>query len=103
MPCTINRLSDTHMSRIVEIHLPKYPECWTSCGNCGSGLLSIDDVLVFPGDHVNRDDTLLVLETGKVALDIPSPHTGTVVDLFVAVGDEVVERQLILTLEVQSS
>ena len=75
----------------------------SSCGNCGSGLLSIDDVLVFPGDRVNRDDTLLVLETGKVALDIPSPHTGTVVDLFVAVGDEVVERQLILTLEVQSS
>ncbi len=91
------------MSKVVEVHLPKYPECWSSCGNCGSGLLSIDDVLVFPGDRVNRDDTLLVLETGKVALDIPSPHTGTVVDLFVAVGDEVVERQLILTLEVQSS
>ena len=61
------------MSKVVEVHLPKYPECWSSCGNCGSGLLSIDDVLVFPGDRVNRDDTLLVLETGKVALDIPSP------------------------------
>ena len=44
-----------------------------------------------------------MLETGKVALDIPSPYSGTVVDLFVAVGDEVVERQLILTLEVQQT
>jgi len=58
-------------------------------------------VRVFPGDHVDRDDTIIVLETGKVALDIPSPYTGTVVELFVAAGDEVVERQLILTLEVQ--
>lgn len=103
MVCTINPLTAASMSKIVEVHLPKYPECWSSCGNCGSGILSIDDVLVFPGDHVKRDDTLIVLETGKVALDIPSPHTGTVVDLFVAVGDEVVERQLILTLEVQQT
>ena len=91
------------MRKIIEVHLPKYPECWSSCGNCGSGSLSIDDVLVFPGDHVDRDDTLLVLETGKTALDIPSPHTGTVVELFVAVGDEVTERQLILTLDVEQT
>ena len=53
---------------------------------------------VLPGDRVERDDTLIVLETGKVALDIPSPHTGTVVDLFVAAGDRVCERQCIMTL-----
>ena len=91
------------MRKILEVLIPKYPECWKSCGNCGAGEISVDDVLVLPGDSVERDQTLIVLETGKVALDIPSPHTGTVVDLFVAVGDEVVERQLILTLEVQSS
>lgn len=91
------------MRKIIEVHLPKYPECWSSCGNCGSGSLAIDDVLVFPGDYVDRDDTLLVLETGKTALDIPSPQAGTVVELFVAVGDEVTERQLILTLEVEQT
>ena len=91
------------MSKIVEVLIPKYPECWSSCGNCGSGILSIDDVRVLPGDHVDRDDTIIVLETGKVALDIPSPHTGTVVELFVAAGDEAVERQLIHTLEVEQT
>lgn len=87
------------MSKIVEVVIPKYPECWKSCGNCGSGALTVDDVLVFPGDRVARDETLIVLETGKVALDIPAPIAGTVAQLFVAAGDAIVEGQLILTLE----
>jgi pyruvate/2-oxoglutarate dehydrogenase complex dihydrolipoamide acyltransferase (E2) component len=87
------------MSEIIEVRLPKYPECWESCGNCGSGEVLVDDVRVLPGDTVERDDTLIVLETGKVALDIPSPRAGKVLQLFVAAGDKVVERQIILTLE----
>lgn len=88
------------MSRIVEIRIPKYPECWESCGNCGSGEVLVDDVLVLPGHVVERDDTLIVLETGKVALDIPTPAAGRVVNLHVAAGDSVAEGQLILTLEI---
>ena len=87
------------MSEIIEVRLPKYPECWESCGNCGSGAVLVVDVRVLPGDTVERDDTLIVLETGKVALDIPSPRAGKVLELFVAAGDKVVERQIILTLE----
>lgn len=87
------------MSEIIEVRLPKYPECWESCGNCGSGEVLVDDVRVLPGDTVERDDTLIVLETGKVALDIPSPRAGKVLELFVVAGDKVVERQIILTLE----
>lgn len=88
------------MSKTIEIRLPKYPECWESCGNCGSGEVSVDDVLVAPGDSVEQDDTLIVLETGKVALDIPTPQAGRVVEVFVAAGDKVSERQLILTLAI---
>ncbi|MBS1230073.1 MAG: pyruvate/2-oxoglutarate dehydrogenase complex, dihydrolipoamide acyltransferase component [Proteobacteria bacterium] len=88
------------MSRIIEVCIPKYPECWSSCGNCGSGEVSIDDVLVLPGDAVARDDTLIVLETGKVAIDIPAPRAGKIVELFVAAGDLVGEGQLIATLEI---
>ena len=53
------------MSTIFEVRIPKYPECWKSCGNCGSGDISVDDVRVLPGDWVERDETLIVLETGK--------------------------------------
>lgn len=88
------------MSKIVEVRVPKFPECWDSCGNCGSGEVLVDDVLVLPGDSVDREDTLIVLETGKVALDIPTPSAGRVVELRVAAGDSVSEGQVILTLEV---
>ena len=88
------------MSKIIEVCIPKYPECWSSCGNCGSGEVSVDDVLVLPGDRVARDDTLIVLETGKVAIDIPAPNAGTIVELFVAAGDLVAEGRLIATLEI---
>ena len=90
------------MSCILEVRIPKYPECWKSCGNCGSGNISVDDVLVLPGDVVERDDTLIVLETGKVALDIPAPQAGRVLELFVSAGDEVAERQVFLTLEINA-
>lgn len=88
------------MSKIVEVRIPKFPECWESCGNCGSGEVVVDDVLVLPGDMVQRDDNLIVLETGKVALDIPTPSAGRVVELLVAAGDTVSEGQVILMLEV---
>jgi len=48
---------------------------------------------------VGFDDTILTLETGKVALDIPSPRAGRVVEVFVSAGDAVAEGQLLLTLE----
>jgi pyruvate/2-oxoglutarate dehydrogenase complex dihydrolipoamide acyltransferase (E2) component len=87
------------MSKIVEVRIPKFPECWSTCGNCGSGEVVVDDVLVLPGDTIERDDNVIVLETGKVALDIPTPAAGQVLQLYVAAGDKVGEGQLILTLQ----
>ena len=88
------------MSRIVEVRIPKFPECWDSCGNCANGEVVVDDVLVLPGDTIEREDTMIVLETGKVALDIPTPSSGRVIELRVAAGDSVSEGQIILTLEI---
>ena len=48
---------------------------------------------------IERDDNLLTLETGKVALDIPSPHAGRVVEIHVTEGDTVDEGALLVTLE----
>jgi pyruvate dehydrogenase E2 component (dihydrolipoamide acetyltransferase) len=88
------------MSKTVEIRIPKFPECWSSCGNCGSGEVVVDDVLVLPGDTIERDDTMIVLETGKVALDIPSPAAGRVLELRVTAGEKVREGDVILMLEI---
>lgn len=82
----------------IEIRLPKFPECWETCGNCGQGEVLVDAVQVKPGDVVRHDDPLITLETGKVALDIPSPHAGTIVAVHVEEGDAVSEGALIATL-----
>lgn len=87
------------MGKLVEIRIPIYPECWETCGSCAQGDVVIEEVLVKPGDLLQCDDNVIILETGKVALDIPTPYAGRVVDVMVAAGDEVAEGTLILTLE----
>lgn len=87
------------VSALVEIRIPKYPDCWETCGSCGSGDVFVQSVLVGAGDLVNVDDTIIVLETGKIALDIPSPRAGRVVAVMVRENDPVDEGAVILTLE----
>jgi pyruvate/2-oxoglutarate dehydrogenase complex dihydrolipoamide acyltransferase (E2) component len=87
------------MSKLVEVRIPIYPDCWETCGSCAQGDVVVEEVLVKPGDRVQFDDNVIILETGKVALDIQSPHAGRVVEVFVEAGDEVAEGALILTLE----
>ncbi|NJD25465.1 MAG: biotin/lipoyl-binding protein [Betaproteobacteria bacterium] len=83
----------------IAVRMPKYPECWESCGSCASGDVFILELLVKVGDVIARDDNLLTLETGKVALDIPSPQAGRVVAIHVIEGDSVDEGALLVTLE----
>lgn len=82
-----------------EVRVPKFPECWESCGNCAQGDVTVDSVLISVGDRVKRDDTLIVLETGKVALDIPSPINGMIVRVAVEQFDPIDEGALIATIE----
>lgn len=87
------------MSQLREVRVPIYPDCWETCGNCAQGDITVWEVLVKPGDIVQFDDNVITLETGKVALDIQSPHAGRVVEVFVVEGQELAEGALILTLE----
>jgi pyruvate/2-oxoglutarate dehydrogenase complex dihydrolipoamide acyltransferase (E2) component len=83
----------------INVRMPKYPECWSSCGSCANGNVFILELLVNIGDMVERDDNILTLETGKVALDIPSPYAGRVTEIHVTAGDTVDEGALLVTLE----
>jgi pyruvate/2-oxoglutarate dehydrogenase complex dihydrolipoamide acyltransferase (E2) component len=47
------------------------------------------EVLVAPGDRISEGQSLLVVETDKAKLEVPSPFAGTVIDVAVAIGDEV--------------
>ena len=57
------------------------------------------EVLVGVGDRIRPEDPLVTLESDKATMDVPSPMTGTVVDIALSVGDLVSEGGLILTME----
>ena len=54
---------------------------------------------VKPGDRVEIDTALMVLESDKATVDIPSPLAGTVSKVLVAEGDTVSEGSLVLLIE----
>jgi pyruvate/2-oxoglutarate dehydrogenase complex dihydrolipoamide acyltransferase (E2) component len=87
------------MGKIVEVRMPKYPECWESCGNCAQGEVYVIELHSKVGDTTRFDDPLITMETGKVALDIPSPYAGRVVELRVDIGDQLAEGQVIALIE----
>lgn len=83
----------------IDVRLPKFPECWETCGNCGQGEVLVLEVHVKAGDIIRHDDNLITLETGKVALDIPSPHAGRIEEVLVSEGDTVQEGALIARIK----
>ena len=61
--------------------------------------IPVIDVLVKPGDRVNKEDSLITLESDKATMDVPAPAAGVVKALKVKVGDKVSKGSTILTLE----
>ena len=46
------------------------------------------EVLVSPGDTVAAEDPLIVLESDKASMEVPSPAAGVISEMSVSVGDE---------------
>ena len=57
------------------------------------------EVLVKPGDSIKAEDSLIVLESDKATIEVPSPFAGIIRELSVKVGDKVSEGSSILTVE----
>ncbi|MDH3536395.1 MAG: dihydrolipoyl dehydrogenase, partial [Gammaproteobacteria bacterium] len=53
--------------------------------------IEIIEVLVGPGDEVEADQGLIVLESDKATMEIPSPYAGTIEKINVSVGDRINE------------
>ena len=60
------------------------------------------EVLVSPGERIDVEQSLMVVESDKASMEIPSPIAGVVGDLRVAVGDSVSEGDVILALATES-
>jgi len=65
--------------------------------------VEVIEVLVTAGDRVERDDSLITIESDKASMEIPSPHAGVIRELCVELGSRVSEGSPILRLEAEDS
>ncbi|MFG1488124.1 biotin/lipoyl-containing protein, partial [Oceanospirillum sp. HFRX-1_2] len=67
----------------------------------GDSDVEVIEVCVAVGDRVEAEDSLIVLESDKASMDVPSPKSGVVKAIKLNVGDQVSEGHDILELEIE--
>ena len=63
--------------------------------------VDVVEVLVKVGARLEREQTMIVLESEKASMDVPAPRAGTVREVKVRVGDKVSEGSAILLLDIE--
>ena len=63
----------------------------------------VSEVSVSVGDSVEKNDTLIVLESDKASMEIPAEEAGVVLEVLINPGDEVSTGQPLLSMELTSS
>ena len=69
----------------------------------GEGIESatISEIPLSAGEHVKKDDVLLVLESDKASMEIPSDYDGKVVEILIEEGKDVVTGEPLFKIEIQ--
>ena len=65
--------------------------------------IEIIEVAVAVGDTIEKEQTLITLESDKATMDIPSPEAGIVKEIKVAEGDSVSTGSLIMIFEAEGA
>ena len=78
------------MSKLIEIHVP-------DIGDYSD--VPVIEVLVKVGDVIEKEQSVVTLESDKATMDVPSSHTGIVKEIKVKVGDLISEGALVLVIE----
>ena len=63
----------------------------------------IIEISVSKGDKLNKNDPIIVLESEKAAMEVPSDFDGVVKDILVKEGDSVKEGAVFAVIEVEES
>ena len=61
--------------------------------------VEVIEVLVKEGQTINKNDSIITLESDKSSVEVPSTHSGKIGKINVTVGDKINKSDLILTLE----
>ena len=78
------------MSQLIEIKVPDIGDFKN---------IPVIEVLVKPGDRINKEDALITLESDKATMEVPSPQSGVIREIKVKVGDKLSEGSVVLLLE----
>ncbi len=65
--------------------------------------IPVIEILVKPGEMVKKEDSILVLESDKATMEVPSPEEGIVTRIILSPDDTVSKGDAILVLESQTS
>ena len=82
------------MSQIVEVKVPDIGDFKD---------VDVIEILVKPGERVEKEGSLVTLESDKATMEIPSSHAGVVREVWLKIGDKVSEGSEILLLEAAES
>ena len=69
----------------------------------GAETVDVIELSLAQGDNVAAEDSLIVLESDKATMDVPSPRAGQLIKYLVAEGDTVKVGDSIAELEISSS
>ena len=61
--------------------------------------VDVIEVLVEPGDVIEKETPLITLESDKATMDLPAPFSGTVTEMVVNVGDKIARGSLIAVIQ----
>lgn len=65
----------------------------------GTAAVDVIEISVKPGDRVSKEQTLLVLESDKATVEVPSPFEGVVQQIVVSVGQQVKQGDKVMAME----
>lgn len=63
----------------------------------------VSEIMVSVGDKITENDNIVLLESDKAAVEVPSSGSGTVSNIMVSVGDKVTEGTVLIELEADSA
>ena len=79
------------MTQVVEIKIPDIGDFKDA---------TVIELFVSLGNTIEKETSLITLETDKASMEVPSPYAGVVQEIKIKVGDKVSEGSVIMTLAV---
>ncbi|AYA67507.1 pyruvate dehydrogenase complex dihydrolipoyllysine-residue acetyltransferase [Acinetobacter sp. WCHA55] len=83
----------TTASQVIDVQVP----------DIGVEKATVGEILVSVGDQIDVDQSILVVESDKATVEVPSTVSGTVQSISIQVGDSVKEGVVILTVKTAAS